>query len=215
VGAPFRPGTAGCWKMSLAISPAKPASARSCSSNRIIFVLPPDAPAMSLTFSPARVVHRGRQGASHERGPGDGILRACPRSSPHQAQGMVGAKAKAALEKEFNLKFPPTRKKQLGETLGATLATINLRTSSVSCPGMRPRNCRKPSGPSRARKKCIALVYEGVNAVAKIRDVLGRPIRPRRRPAPSAANSARPSWSTPPTPVTRRKMPGGKWASST
>ena len=63
-------------------------------------------------------------------------------------------------------------------------------------------------------QKCIALVYEGVNAVRKIRDVLGPTDPSRRRPAPSAANSAPTSRSTPRTRAIRWKMPGARWKSS-
>src|ERR1035437_1694396 len=60
-----------------------------------------------------------------------------------------------------------------------------------------------------------ALVYEGVNAVTKIRDVLGPTDPSKAPPAPSAANLARPSWSMPRRPATRGKTPSAKRVSST
>jgi nucleoside diphosphate kinase len=94
---------------------------------------------------------------------------------------MVGAKAKAALEKEFGFKIPAPEEKQLGETLGATFGDNQfeniIRFMSGHAPSELPREEWAKSG----TEKCIALVYEGVNAVAKIRDVLG-PTDPSKAP---------------------------------
>ena len=94
---------------------------------------------------------------------------------------MVGARAKAALEKEFGFKIPAAEEKQLGETLGATFGDNQfeniIRFMSGHAPSELPREEWAKSG----TEKCIALVYEGVNAVAKIRDVLG-PTDPSKAP---------------------------------
>ena len=94
---------------------------------------------------------------------------------------MVGARAKAALEKEFGFKIPAAEEKQLGETLGATFGDNQfeniIRFMSGHASSELPREEWAKSG----TEKCIALVYEGVNAVTKIRDVLG-PTDPSKAP---------------------------------
>ena len=93
----------------------------------------------------------------------------------------VGAKAKAALEKELGFKIPAAEEKQLGEVLcpafGDNQFDNIVRFMSGHAPGELPEADWKTSG----TEKCIALVYEGVNAVVKIRDVLG-PTDPSKAP---------------------------------
>ena len=93
----------------------------------------------------------------------------------------VGAKAKAALEKEFGFKIPAAEEARLGEVLcpvfGENQFDNIVRFMSGHAPGELPDADRKKPG----TEKCIALVYEGVNAVAKIRDVLG-PTDPSKAP---------------------------------
>jgi nucleoside diphosphate kinase len=94
---------------------------------------------------------------------------------------MVGAKAKTALEKEFGFKIPAAEEKQLGEVLcpafGDNQFDNIIRFMSGHAPGELPEaDWTKPG-----TEKCIALVYEGINAVAKIRDVLG-PTDPSKAP---------------------------------
>jgi len=96
-------------------------------------------------------------------------------------KGVVAAKAKVALEKEFGFTIPAAEEKQLGEILGAAfgdnqfdnIVRFMCGRSLSECP---PAEIDKPG-----TEKCIALVYEGVNAVAKIRDVLG-PTDPSKAP---------------------------------
>jgi Nucleoside diphosphate kinase len=94
---------------------------------------------------------------------------------------VVAARAKGALEKEFGFTIPAAEEKQLGEILGAAfgdnqfdnIVRFMCGRSLSECP---PAEIDKPG-----TEKCIALVYEGVNAVAKIRDVLG-PTDPSKAP---------------------------------
>ena len=93
----------------------------------------------------------------------------------------VGAKARAALEKEFGFKIPAAEEKQLGAVLcpvfGDNQFDNIVRFMSGHAPGELPEaDWTKPG-----TEKCIALVYEGVNAVTKIRDVLG-PTDPSKAP---------------------------------
>jgi len=94
---------------------------------------------------------------------------------------MVGAKAKATLEKEFGFKIPATEEKQLGETLGATFGDNQFENIIRFMSGHAPSELPREEWTRPGTEKCIALVYEGVNAVAKIRDVLG-PTDPSKAP---------------------------------
>lgn len=93
----------------------------------------------------------------------------------------VSAKAKDILEKEFNFKIPPADQKALGEILGPIQGDSQfdniVRFMSGHAPGEIPQKDWDKPGP----EKCIALVYEGIGAVNKIRDVLG-PTDPSKAP---------------------------------
>jgi len=93
----------------------------------------------------------------------------------------VSAKAKDILEKEFGFKISEADQKALGEILGPLQGDSQfgniVRFMSGHAPGEIPEaDWAKPG-----TEKCIALVYEGVNAVSKIRDVLG-PTDPSKAP---------------------------------
>jgi nucleoside diphosphate kinase len=93
----------------------------------------------------------------------------------------VSAKAKDILEKEFGFKISEADQKSLGEILGPIQGDSQfdniVRFMSGHAPGEIPQaDWTKPG-----TEKCIALVYEGVNAVSKIRDVLG-PTDPSKAP---------------------------------
>ncbi len=93
----------------------------------------------------------------------------------------VSAKARDILEKEFAFKIPEAAQKALGDILGPLQGDNQfdniVRFMSGHAPGEIPEaDWTKPG-----TQKCIALVYEGVNAVSKIRDVLG-PTDPSKAP---------------------------------
>ena len=93
----------------------------------------------------------------------------------------VSAKAKEILEKEFGFKIPASDQKSLGDILGPIQGDSQfdniVRFMSGHAPGEIPQaDWTKPG-----TEKCIALVYEGVGAVNKIRDVLG-PTDPSKAP---------------------------------
>jgi len=93
----------------------------------------------------------------------------------------VSAKAKDILEKEFNFKISEADQKALGDILGPIQGDSQfdniVRFMSGHAPGEIPQSeWHKPG-----TEKCIALVYEGVGAVNKIRDVLG-PTDPSKAP---------------------------------
>lgn len=93
----------------------------------------------------------------------------------------VGAKAKDLVEKEFGFKISEADQKALGDILGPLQGDSQfdniVRFMSGHAPGEIPQaDWTKPG-----TEKCIALVYEGVGAVNKIRDVLG-PTDPSKAP---------------------------------
>ena len=94
---------------------------------------------------------------------------------------VVAARAKAAIEKEFGFSVPGEQTRQLGTLLGPVYGDNQfdniVRFMSGRTPGECDENLRKQPG----TEKCIALVYEGVEAVRKIRDVLG-PTDPSKAP---------------------------------
>jgi nucleoside diphosphate kinase len=93
----------------------------------------------------------------------------------------VSAKAKDILEKEFGFKISRADQKALGDVLGPIQGDSQfdniVRFMSGHAPGEIPEADWKKPG----TQKCIALVYEGVGAVNKIRDVLG-PTDPSKAP---------------------------------
>ena len=94
---------------------------------------------------------------------------------------VVAARAKGALEKELGFKLPAGEETKLGELLGPLFGDNQfdniVKFMSGASPGETPEGQREQSG----SEKCIALVYEGPNAVQKIRDVLG-PTDPSKAP---------------------------------
>jgi nucleoside diphosphate kinase len=94
----------------------------------------------------------------------------------------VGARAAAAVEKEFGFKIPAPEQRALGDVLGPVFGDHQFENIVRFMSGRAPSECasekeKHEPGP----EKCIALVYEGVNAVRKIRDVLG-PTDPSKAP---------------------------------
>lgn len=85
----------------------------------------------------------------------------------------VAARAKTALEKEFGFTFGAETTLQLGEVLGPVVGDHQFENIVRFMSGRAPRDCDPALRHQPGTEKCIALVYEGVNAVAKIRDVLG------------------------------------------
>jgi nucleoside diphosphate kinase len=94
---------------------------------------------------------------------------------------VVGGKAKAALEKELGFPIPANEVKQLGEILGPPFGDNQFDNIVKFMSGQTPGECDEAKRALPGSEKCIALVYEGVNAVNKIRDVLG-PTDPSKAP---------------------------------
>jgi len=94
---------------------------------------------------------------------------------------MVAAKAKAAVEKELGLKLGVEQEQQLGNILGPVFGDNQFENIVKFMSGRTPSECPLAEANAPGSEKCIALVYEGVEAVRKIRDVLG-PTDPSKAP---------------------------------
>jgi len=94
----------------------------------------------------------------------------------------ISERAKGLLEKELGFKIPPDAQKTLGDVLGPLHGDNQFDNIMRFMTGYTPSERRTPEERSLpGTQKCIALVYEGVNAVRKIRDVLG-PTDPSKAP---------------------------------
>ena len=94
---------------------------------------------------------------------------------------MVASKGKAALEKELHFKIPEADEKKLGEILGPLFGDNQFENIVKFMSGRAPSEIPQDQWSQPGTEKCIALVYEGVGAVNKIRDVLG-PTDPSKAP---------------------------------
>src|SRR5439155_1893652 len=94
---------------------------------------------------------------------------------------VVAGRAKAALEKELGFKIPPAEQQQLGELLGPAFGDNQFDNIVKFMSGRSPSECDPSRMTEPGTEKCIAIVYEGVEAVRKIRDVLG-PTDPSKAP---------------------------------
>jgi nucleoside diphosphate kinase len=94
---------------------------------------------------------------------------------------MVGAKARAAVEKEIGLKLGDEQERQFADILGPIFGDNQFGNIVRFMSGRSPSECPLSEIDKPGSEKCIALVYEGVEAVRKIRDVLG-PTDPSKAP---------------------------------
>lgn len=86
---------------------------------------------------------------------------------------MVGRRAGIAVEKEFGFELGPERTTQLGQLLCPTFGDFQFENIVQFMSGVRPGKCPPERMNEPGTEKCVALVYEGPDAVRKIRDVLG------------------------------------------
>jgi nucleoside diphosphate kinase len=82
---------------------------------------------------------------------------------------VFGKKAKETLEKEFSLALSEHTEKSLVETFGVEYAYDQFAQIVGFMSGIRPDDSAAVCKPV----KCMILIYEGIDAVKKIRDVLG------------------------------------------
>src|SRR5215472_845914 len=94
---------------------------------------------------------------------------------------VVAGKARNAIEKELGLKIGPQQEQQFGEILGPIFGDNQFENIVRFMSGRSPAECPLGEVDKPGTEKCIALVYEGIEAVRKIRDVLG-PTDPSKAP---------------------------------
>jgi nucleoside diphosphate kinase len=94
---------------------------------------------------------------------------------------MVSGKAKTALEKEFGFRINSETEKQLGDILGPAFGDNQFENIVRFMSGHAPSEIPEADWSKPGTERCIALVYEGIEAVRKIRDVLG-PTDPSKAP---------------------------------
>jgi nucleoside diphosphate kinase len=93
----------------------------------------------------------------------------------------IGDKAKNILEKELELKLPAESTELLTRAVGIPYACDQFERIVQFMSGRRPSEVTEAAKEEPGTVACLALVYEGEDAVAKIRDVLG-PTDPTKAP---------------------------------
>src|ERR1051326_1858460 len=91
------------------------------------------------------------------------------------------SRAKATLEKELGFAIPAAQERQLGDILGPLFGDNQFENIVRFMSGRSPVDTPMGEADKPGTEKCIALVYEGVEAVRKIRDILG-PTDPSKAP---------------------------------
>ena len=94
---------------------------------------------------------------------------------------VFGQKGKDALENEFNLRLSSESLKKLTESIGKEYAVEQFHQIIEFMSGTKPNECPEEELNKPGKVKSMVLLYEGINAVKKIRDVLG-PTDPTKAP---------------------------------
>jgi nucleoside diphosphate kinase len=93
----------------------------------------------------------------------------------------TGTRARLAIEDQLGIALNDEVQKQLGELVGPLSGRQNWESIVQFMSGSRPGNCPADQRDQPGTEKCIALVYQGIDAVRKIREVLG-PTDPSKAP---------------------------------
>lgn len=96
-------------------------------------------------------------------------------------RGRFGETAKRLVEAETGLQLSPEVEAQLGDILGPIGGRENWEQIVAFMAGLKPSECPPDRRHEPGSEKCIALCYQGVEAVRKIREVLG-PTDPSKAP---------------------------------
>jgi nucleoside diphosphate kinase len=96
-------------------------------------------------------------------------------------RGRTGETLKKLSEKEFELAISPEVEGKLGDVLGPIVGRENWEQIVRFMCGLKPSECPADKRHEPGSEKCIALCYQGVDAVRKIREVLG-PTDPSKAP---------------------------------
>ena len=97
-------------------------------------------------------------------------------------QGRSGEQARKVLEAEFGLGLSEETQEKLGHLLGPINGRENWEQIVKFMAGRKPSECPAELRNAPGTEKCIALVYQGVDAVRKTREVLG-PTDPAKAPS--------------------------------
>lgn len=92
-----------------------------------------------------------------------------------------GERARTALSKEFGFLLPETTTHDLGELVGPCVAEAQFEDIVKFMSGRKPSESTAAEKKKAGTVKSLVIVYEGENAVAKVREVLG-PTDPRKAP---------------------------------
>jgi nucleoside diphosphate kinase len=96
-------------------------------------------------------------------------------------RGRAAGVAKKALEPLFEITFTPEQEQALGDLLGPINGRENWEDIVEFMSGRRPSTCPADLRQSPGTAKIMAIIYQGVDAVRKIREVLG-PTDPAKAP---------------------------------
>jgi len=96
-------------------------------------------------------------------------------------KSVAAAKARAILEDQLELQIPAEQEERLGDLIGPLFAEDQFARLIKFMSGFRPDQCPAELLNQPGTEKSIALVYEGVDAVRKIREALG-PTDPSKAP---------------------------------
>jgi len=86
---------------------------------------------------------------------------------------VFGQRAKEILEKEFAFKLSETTENTIAACFGQEYAQEQFIKIVDFMSGRRPDTCPQDEADNPGNVKCMILIYEGENAISKIRDVLG------------------------------------------
>jgi nucleoside diphosphate kinase len=92
-----------------------------------------------------------------------------------------GKRARFALEEEFGFPMDASAEGQLGELIGPLAGRDRWKSIVQFMTGTRPSQCAPEKRREPGSAKCVALVYQGIDAVSKTREVLG-PTDPAKAP---------------------------------
>lgn len=93
----------------------------------------------------------------------------------------TGTLARLAIERELGIVLNDETQERLADLIGPISARQHWETIVQFMAGARPSDCPPDQRETPGSEKCVALVYQGVDAVRKIRDVLG-PTDPSKAP---------------------------------
>ncbi len=94
---------------------------------------------------------------------------------------VIGEKAKDILENELEITLCPSIVDKLTEDVGVPYADNQFSNIIEFMSGVRPENCPEDRRNDPGQAKCMIIIYEGKDAISKIRQVLG-PTDPTKAP---------------------------------